>query len=151
MGVSNVLVVVTCIAFISEDILQVRIAQLEAQVATIPSSSMELHPPQAAAEVRRLRKERNDLKDAISNFETELLQIQMDTKTLADDRDNFKLLYEQVCKWDKLCPWPSAFFQYISLCQLLSACSVLVAMVVLRMCIGYVHDRLVKNCHGLRN
>lgn len=79
--------------FYSEDILQVRISQLEAQVAAIRSSSLE---PQPAAEVRRLRKERNDLKDAISSFETELLQIQMDTKTLAEDRDNFKLLYEQV-------------------------------------------------------
>lgn len=43
-----------------------------------------------------MRKERDDLKCAISSFETELLEIQMDTKVLADDRDNFKLLYEQV-------------------------------------------------------
>lgn len=50
-----------------------------------------------AAELRRLRKERDDLKDAVSNFETELLEIQADTKLLAEDRDNFKLLYEQVC------------------------------------------------------
>lgn len=65
-------------------------------MAALHSNSVGPHPPQAAAEIRRLRKERNDLKDAISNFETELLQIQMDTRTLAEDRDNFKLLYEQV-------------------------------------------------------
>ena len=82
--------------FYSEVILQGRISQLEAQVAASPSPRMEPHTPQATAEVRRLRKERDDLKEAISNFETELLQIQMDTKTLAEDRDNFKLLYEQV-------------------------------------------------------
>lgn len=75
------------------------------------------------AELGRLRKERDDLKEAVKNFETELMQvctlapcvccittgvwyvyvnlfncdqIQADTKTLAEDRDNFKLLYEQV-------------------------------------------------------
>lgn len=52
--------------------------------------------PDSSAETRKLRKERDDLKGAISSFETELLDIQMDTKVLADDRDNFKLLYEQV-------------------------------------------------------
>ena len=52
--------------------------------------------PDGSAEARKLRNERDDLKDAISSFETELLEIQMDTKVLADDRDNFKLLYEQV-------------------------------------------------------
>ncbi len=49
-----------------------------------------------AEEVRRLKKERDDLKDAVSSFETQLLDIQMDTKILAEDRDNFKLLYQQV-------------------------------------------------------
>ncbi len=48
--------------------------------------------------MRKLKKERNELKDVIQGIETELLQIQMDTKTLAEDRDNFKLLYEQV-RW----------------------------------------------------
>ena len=50
------------------------------------------------SEVKRLRKERDELKEAVRNFETELTQIQMDTKMLAEDRDNFKLLYEQVKK-----------------------------------------------------
>jgi hypothetical protein len=53
-------------------------------------------PLPAAAEVRKLRKERDDLKDAVCSFETELQDIQQDTKVLAEDRDNFKLLYEQV-------------------------------------------------------
>lgn len=52
--------------------------------------------PQQAAEARKLRKERDDLKSAVCSFETELLSIQVDTKVLAEDRDNFKLLYEQV-------------------------------------------------------
>lgn len=50
------------------------------------------------SEMKRVRKERDELKEAVRNFETELTQIQMDTKMLAEDRDNFKLLYEQVKK-----------------------------------------------------
>lgn len=62
---------------------------------------MESHPSAAAAgggisEIRRLRKERDELKEAVRSFEAELTQIQLDTKMLAEDRDNFKLLYEQV-------------------------------------------------------
>lgn len=62
---------------------------------------MESHPSAAAAgggvsEIRRVRKERDELKEAVRNFEAELTQIQLDTKMLAEDRDNFKLLYEQV-------------------------------------------------------
>ena len=69
--------------------MQQRIAELE------PLSPPGLGPlPEA--QFRKIRKERDDLKSAVSNFETELLQIQMDTKILAEDRDNFKLLYEQV-------------------------------------------------------
>lgn len=34
----------------------------------------------------------------MKNFEEELKQIQADTQILAEDRDNFKLLYEQVSK-----------------------------------------------------
>ena len=49
-----------------------------------------------ASDLRRIRKERDELKEAVKNFEAELKQIQVDTKTLAEDRDNFKLLYEQV-------------------------------------------------------
>ena len=76
----------------SEAILQRQIADLEEQRGPCP--------PSPAAEVRRLRKERDDLKDAVRSFETELMEIQMDTKLLAEDRDNFKLLYEQVCSQD---------------------------------------------------
>ena len=43
-----------------------------------------------------MRKERDELKEAVRSFEAELTQIQLDTKMLAEDRDNFKLLYEQV-------------------------------------------------------
>ena len=50
----------------------------------------------AGSEIKRVRKERDELKEAVRNFESELIQIQMDTKMLAEDRDNFKLLYEQV-------------------------------------------------------
>ena len=62
---------------------------------------LESHPSAAAAgggisEIRRLRKERDELKEAVRSFEAELTQIQLDTKMLAEDRDNFKLLYEQV-------------------------------------------------------
>lgn len=46
--------------------------------------------------MKRVKKERDELKEAVRNFETELTQIQLDTKMLAEDRDNFKLLYEQV-------------------------------------------------------
>ena len=73
-----------------EAILQQRITEMELKPTPPGPSSL------PAAEVRKLRKERDSLKDAISSFEVELLQIQMDTKTLAEDRDNFKLLYEQV-------------------------------------------------------
>lgn len=76
-----------CIQLFPEAILQRKIADLAHQ----PRS-----PPSAGVEVRKLRKERDSLKNAVSSFETELLEIQMDTKILAEDRDNFKLLYEQV-------------------------------------------------------
>lgn len=81
-----------------EELLHSRISQLESQVATIRLSATSQHSYQEATDVRKLKKERNELKDVIQGIETELLQIQMDTKTLAEDRDNFKLLYEQV-RW----------------------------------------------------
>lgn len=84
--------VVCGIDIFPEGILQRQIADLEHKRPPPPSG----HVSSPAAELRRLRKERDDLKDAVSNFETELLEIQMDTKLLAEDRDNFKLLYEQV-------------------------------------------------------
>ena len=73
--------------YFSEAVLQQQIADLERHNG---------HTSSPTAEVRRLRKERDDLRDAVRNFETELSEIQMDTKLLAEDRDNFKLLYEQV-------------------------------------------------------
>lgn len=69
----------------TEAILQRQVAELESRATPLP-----------AADVRKLRKERDDLKSAVCSFETELLSIQMDTSVLAEDRDNFKLLYEQV-------------------------------------------------------
>ena len=60
---------------------------------------LESHPSAtltAGSKIKRVRKERDELKEAVRNFESELTQIQMDTKMLAEDRDNFKLLYEQV-------------------------------------------------------
>lgn len=78
------------LSFLIECILQQRIADLESRAAPPPSL------PVGSDTIRKLRKERDDLKDAVSNFETELLQIQMNTKILAEDRDNFRLLYEQV-------------------------------------------------------
>lgn len=98
-----------------ESSLQQRVRELEGAQVIRGTSSM--------AELGRLRKERDDLKEAVNNFETELMQvctlapcvccittgvwykyvnvficdqIQADTKALAEDRDNFKLLYEQV-------------------------------------------------------
>ena len=81
-----------CIDYVSEAVLAERLRELES------------HPSATAAggggvsEMKRVRKERDELKGAVRNFETELTQIQMDTKMLAEDRDNFKLLYEQVKK-----------------------------------------------------
>ena len=49
-----------------------------------------------SVELRRIMRERDELKGAVSSFETELVEIQAEAKTLAEDRDNFKLLYEQV-------------------------------------------------------
>lgn len=51
-----------------------------------------------ATDLRRIRRERDELKEAVKNFEDELKQIQADTQMLAEDRDNFKLLYEQVSR-----------------------------------------------------
>lgn len=70
----------------TEAVLQRQVTELKSRVA----------PLLPAADMRKLRKERDDLKNAVCNFETELLDIQLDTKVLAEDRDNFKLLYEQV-------------------------------------------------------
>ena len=67
------------------DLESLRVLPLQAPPTVVP-----------AEEVRRLRKERDDLKDAVCSFETQLLDIQMDTKILAEDRDNFRLLYQQV-------------------------------------------------------
>ena len=50
----------------------------------------------SSVELRRLRRERDELRDAVTSFETELVEIQTEARTLAEDRDNFKLLYEQV-------------------------------------------------------
>lgn len=72
---------------ISEVILTERVRELESH----PSATLT-----AGSEIKRVRKERDELKEAVRNFESELTQIQMDTKMLAEDRDNFKLLYEQV-------------------------------------------------------
>ncbi len=46
--------------------------------------------------LRQVARERDELKQAVSGFETELVEIQAEAKALAEDRDNFKLLYEQV-------------------------------------------------------
>ena len=60
-------------------------------------AELESRPVSAwGGDLRKIRRERNELKDAVKSFEAELTQIQMDTKMLAEDRDNFKLLYEQV-------------------------------------------------------
>lgn len=74
----------------AEAVLQRQVAELEYRVAS------RVAPLLPAADTRKLRKERDDLKSAVCSFETELLDIQLDTKVLAEDRDNFKLLYEQV-------------------------------------------------------
>lgn len=56
--------------------------------------------------VGRLRRERDELKNAVTTFEAELMEIQAEASTLAEDRDNFKLLYEQVSRlfWAKCLP-----------------------------------------------
>ncbi len=46
--------------------------------------------------LRLVVRERDELKQAVSGFEVELVEIQTEAKALAEDRDNFKLLYEQV-------------------------------------------------------
>ena len=69
----------------AETALTQRLAELESR----PVSA-------GGGDLRKIRRERNELKDAVKSFEAELTQIQMDTKMLAEDRDNFKLLYEQV-------------------------------------------------------
>ncbi len=46
--------------------------------------------------LRQVARERDELKQAVGGFETELVEIQAEAKALAEDRDNFKLLYEQV-------------------------------------------------------
>lgn len=74
---------------VSEAILAERVRELESHPS---ATAME----GGVSEIKRVRKERDELKEAVRNFETELTQIQMDTKMLAEDRDNFKLLYEQV-------------------------------------------------------
>jgi len=75
-----------------EIILRHQIADLESQAQPhCPGVGLS-----EGLELRKLKKERDALKTAVRNFETELLDIQMDTKILAEDRDNFKLLYEQV-------------------------------------------------------
>ena len=77
----------TCTLFSSESALTQRLSELES------------HPPTNGGggnDIRRVRRERDELKEAVKSFEAELTQIQLDTKILADDRDNFKLLYEQV-------------------------------------------------------
>ena len=86
-----------CIIFFVDCVelmLEHHIAELERMRAPPPKPPATSVP---AEELRRLKKERDDLKDAVSSFETQLLDIQMDTKILAEDRDNFKLLYQQVC------------------------------------------------------
>ena len=50
----------------------------------------------SSVEFKRLRRERDELRDAVTSFETEMVEIQTEARTLAEDRDNFKLLYEQV-------------------------------------------------------
>ncbi len=49
-----------------------------------------------AVALRQVARERDELKQAVGGFETELVEIQAEAKALAEDRDNFKLLYEQV-------------------------------------------------------
>ena len=51
---------------------------------------------ESSYDIRALKKERDELKQAVAAFETELEQIQANAQRLAEDRDNFKVLYEQV-------------------------------------------------------
>eukprot|EP00731_Ephydatia_muelleri_P030834 Em0022g348a len=51
---------------------------------------------ESSYDIRTLKKERDELKHAVAAFETELEQIQANAQRLAEDRDNFKVLYEQV-------------------------------------------------------
>ena len=79
-----------CFYFLPESILQQRINELESN-----------KPPHTGhgtgGVISELKRERDELKDAVRSFETELMEIQMDSRRLAEDRDNFKLLYQQVC------------------------------------------------------
>ena len=77
---------------VSEAVLTERVRELESRSSATATAGG------GVSEIKRVRKERDELKEAVRNFETELTQIQMDTKMLAEDRDNFKLLYEQVKK-----------------------------------------------------
>ncbi len=68
--------------------------------------------------LRLVVRERDELKQAVSGFETELVEIQAEAKALAEDRDNFKLLYEQVlnvllqCTCMSVCVFNTVVFFY---------------------------------------
>ena len=100
---------------ISETLLQRRVSELERGAQGFREGG-----PTGRGEVRRICRERDQLKEVTSQMEAELIQvchhihkftyrhmhthtlicsntqIQSDAKSLANDRDNFKLLYEQV-------------------------------------------------------
>ncbi|XP_065884838.1 centrosomal protein of 135 kDa-like [Dysidea avara] len=74
------------------NLLKKREAQLEQHMHNSSKVQGVVSEPQDYAE---LKAERNELREAVKNFETELMQIQMDAQDLASDRNNFKVLYEQ--------------------------------------------------------
>lgn len=73
-------------------LLRKREAQLEQH---LHDSSKKLSVTSEPIDYAKLKAERNELREAVKNFETELMQIQMDAQDLASDRNNFKVLYEQ--------------------------------------------------------
>ena len=82
-----------CHFFSAEKVLSQQLTELESR--KLPGGG-------GISDVKRVRRERDELKEAVKCFEAELTQIQADTKMLAEDRDNFKLLYEQVKRGDTL-------------------------------------------------
>ncbi|CAI8057878.1 Centrosomal protein of 135 kDa [Geodia barretti] len=78
--------------------LRERESSLQRRVSDLERSGGQNFPGGSVSqgEVRRICRERDQLKEATSQMEAELIQIQSDAKSLANDRDNFKLLYEQV-------------------------------------------------------
>jgi centrosomal protein CEP135 len=70
-----------------------QLRKMNHQITTAKDSSGSVD---GSVDIQKLIKERNELKNVVENFETELMQIRQDAMTLKQDRDNIQLLYSQV-------------------------------------------------------